>query len=264
MTDVVVTTDSRWTSAVDLYLACGFVEVARDGSDTHFVKRRPGKDGRRLKLFLMSSCDLGASRDSLHGLLRRGARAALIFNALDQYRDDSGRLPADPSPDREPNASIAALASLGVVHEELDLRDYFTEGAALRARLGEFDLVWVSGGNTFVLARAMKASGFGSAAAAALESGHLVYAGYSAGACVTGPDLRGVELMDDASVVPPGYPATKTPPPALGWVPWRIVPHWRPDGGEPSATAAAEHLAAADLEFRPLSDGDAITFEREE
>lgn len=38
-TEVVVTTDTPWTSAVDLYRACGFTEAHRDESDTHFLKR---------------------------------------------------------------------------------------------------------------------------------------------------------------------------------------------------------------------------------
>ena len=42
--EVVVTTDSPWTSAVDLYLSCGFAEVARDEADTHLVKRSARQD----------------------------------------------------------------------------------------------------------------------------------------------------------------------------------------------------------------------------
>jgi N-acetylglutamate synthase-like GNAT family acetyltransferase len=36
VTEVVVRTDTPWTSAVELYLACGFTEVDRDDIETHF------------------------------------------------------------------------------------------------------------------------------------------------------------------------------------------------------------------------------------
>jgi ribosomal protein S18 acetylase RimI-like enzyme len=36
MTGVRVATDTPWTSAVELYRACGFNEVGSDGTDTHF------------------------------------------------------------------------------------------------------------------------------------------------------------------------------------------------------------------------------------
>ena len=36
VTEVVVSTDTPWKSAVELYLACGFIEVDRDDTDTHF------------------------------------------------------------------------------------------------------------------------------------------------------------------------------------------------------------------------------------
>lgn len=39
MTDVVVSTDSPWASAVALYRACGFTELDRDDVETHFVLR---------------------------------------------------------------------------------------------------------------------------------------------------------------------------------------------------------------------------------
>ena len=36
LTEVIVLTDTPWTSAVALYLACGFEETGRDETDTHF------------------------------------------------------------------------------------------------------------------------------------------------------------------------------------------------------------------------------------
>ena len=37
MSEVRVLTDTPWTRAVELYAACGFTEVRRDATDTHFV-----------------------------------------------------------------------------------------------------------------------------------------------------------------------------------------------------------------------------------
>lgn len=37
MSEVRVLTDTPWTSAVELYAACGFAEVRRDATDTHFA-----------------------------------------------------------------------------------------------------------------------------------------------------------------------------------------------------------------------------------
>ncbi len=123
--------------------------------------------------------------------------------------------------------------------------------------LERFDLVWVLGGNAFVLARAMTASGFGEALVSAMDRG-LVYAGYSAGACVAGPDLRGIHLMDPADDLPPGYDGTM-PAHSLGLVPFRIVPHWRSDHPETArADAAVGWLAQHSLEYRALRDGEVV------
>lgn len=39
MTEIRVLTDTPWTSAVELYRACGFTDLGSDGTDTHFVLR---------------------------------------------------------------------------------------------------------------------------------------------------------------------------------------------------------------------------------
>lgn len=38
LTEVLVSTDTPWTSAVALYASCGFVEVSRDETDVHFIQ----------------------------------------------------------------------------------------------------------------------------------------------------------------------------------------------------------------------------------
>jgi len=104
----------------------------------------------------------------------------------------------------------------------------------------------------------MDACGFDQVAGGLVVSGQLVYADYSAGICVVTPDFEGIHLIDDADVVPPDYPAGAEPR-ALGWVPWRVVPHWSSDHPEANAASqAVEYLLQAELPFRTLRDGHAI------
>ena len=81
---------------------------------------------------------------------------------------------------------------------------------------------------------------------------------HSAGACVAGPDLQGIDLVDDASAVPPGYSAAIEPR-CLDLIPFRIVPHWRSEHPESELVeSAAVHLDAEGLSHRCLRDGQAL------
>ncbi len=204
-----------------------------------------------VKLYL-SSFRLARNRGALRDLVGRAGRAALVFNACDIYGDS--RL-------LNLQRETEDLASLGFECEELDLRSYFADFDGLRIRLDTYDLIWVVGGNSFVLARAMTQSRFGQAAFKPLDDGRLVYAGYSAGICVTAPDLEGIRLMDEPDALPAGYPEDVQAT-TLDWVPWRIVPHWRSQHPEaPLAELAVEHLLHNGLPFRTLRDGQAIVVE---
>src|SRR5690606_7325684 len=103
---------------------------------------------------------------------------------------------------------------------DLDLREYFDAPAALAERLSGLDLVWAVGGNSFVLARAMVQSGFYPALQERLADDDFRYGGYSAGSVVMAPDLDGIHVVDDPTVVPDGYPADVEPAGA-GLVPFR-------------------------------------------
>lgn len=201
---------------------------------------------------LLCSYRLGGHSRTLRSLAR-GARAAVIPNAGDRWPVSTEHR------DREAND----LADAGFDVSVLDLRGYFGKSDDLRRELAELDAVWVPGGNTFVLARAMNASGFRGVAGELIRAGDLVYAGYSAGACATGPDLDGIHLMDEPDVLPAGYGAdwaTDT----LGLLPWRIVPHWRSNHREAGlAETAVEYLLNKQLPFQTLQDGRAVLVDGE-
>jgi dipeptidase E len=93
---------------------------------------------------------------------------------------------------------------------------------------------------------------------AQLHRPEFVYGRYSAGACVAGPDLQGVDLIDDPAIVPDGYPPL-TEPTCLGVVPFRIVPHWRSAHRDArGADQAAAYLTEHGLAHRCLRDGEAV------
>jgi dipeptidase E len=192
---------------------------------------------------------VGENPRALRDLVGSGTSAAVIFNARDAV--PSERL-------NYVEQEFGSLRVLGFRTEELDLRAFFGDTVGLRANLRAYDLVFVVGGNTFVLARAMAESGFGVAIGELLEEDRIVYAGYSAGACIVGPDLDGCHLIDEADVVADGFTA-EVEPRALGWLPWRIVPHFRSEHEEaPLAQLAVEYLLGASLPFQALRDGQAF------
>lgn len=206
-----------------------------------------------MRLYL-SSYRIGSDRAVLHDLIGGSGRAGIILNALDLFADDRTR-----HLERERRD----LDDLGLDSEEIDLRAYFDASEKLRSHLEDFDLLWVVGGNTFVLARAMIQAGFDDAIHDRLVNNAILYAGYSAGICVTGPDLDGCHLMDDPDGLPDGY-ATDVKPLPLGWIPWRIVPHFRSDHPEAElADIAVKHLVDSSLPFQTLRDGQAFVIDGE-
>ena len=200
-----------------------------------------------MKLYL-SSYRIGTDRSALAELAGPPGRAGIVFNALDGFADRL-RIFAREWDD---------LSSLGFECEELDLRSYFDDLEGLSDRLSHLQFLWVVGGNTFVLARAMAQTRLGEALHGPLSEGRLIYGGYSAGSCVATPDLEGIQLMDDPAVIPLGY-SENVAPLTLHLVPWRIVPHWRSDHPESAdAEKAVEYLRQSGLDFRTLRDGEAL------
>jgi dipeptidase E len=207
-----------------------------------------------MRLYL-SSYRIGDRAGALLALLGNGKRAAIISNALDNVSPAAREIHR-----REVYDPHAELASLGITGEDLDLRRYFDQPARLAENLAGFDLVWVVGGNVFVLRRAMRQSGFDRLIVEMLDRDDIVYGGFSAGAVVATPSLDGIDLMDDPAEVPAGY----TPEviwDGLGLIDHAIVPHYRSAHPESAAAEkASKHFAARRVPFRTLRDGEVIVW----
>ncbi len=117
------------------------------------------------------------------------------------------------------------LRKLGFTAEEVDLRDYVDRPDALRAALEDVGLVWVRGGNTFVLRAQFARSGADVVLPELLARDAFTYSGYSAGACVVTPSLHGLETLDDPGEVAPTCGIDPIWD-GLGLVDRAIVPHW--------------------------------------
>jgi dipeptidase E len=202
-----------------------------------------------VRLYL-SSYNFGNAPETLSALALDNRRAAIIMNATDVY---------GPSRRSEyVEANRAGLGAIGFDSDELDLRDYFAQPDQLTRALESYGLVWAVGGNSFVLRRAMAYSGFDRAATARVLEGSLVYAGFSAGAVVATPTLRGLDIDDDPTTVPHRYEDAVIVE-GLSLVDYSIAPHYRSDHPE-SATIkrVVEYFEANRMPYTALRDGQAI------
>jgi dipeptidase E len=205
-----------------------------------------------MRLYL-SSYRFGDRVDLLLAMVGQGAKVGVIANALDAIpvasRADYARNVYDP---------VAALHAHGFDARSLDLRGYFGRPAALEAELAGFDLIWATGGNAFLLRRAMRQSGFDALIGKFLAADRLAYGGESAGAVVACPNLKGIELMDDPNQLAVGYDASIVWE-GLDLLPFHLVPHY--DSAHPE-TEAAEKVTVFMLDqamaYRTMRDGDVL------
>jgi dipeptidase E len=201
----------------------------------------------------LASHRIGEDLDELLTMVGPGARVAVVSNAIDfipaEARESYARTVHDP---------MAAFRDAGLDAYDLDLRRFFGRPGAIAAELARVGLVWAVGGNAFLLRRAMRQSGFDAVAPDLVRQDRLVYGGWSAGACVAGPHLRGLELMDDPAVLAPGY----DPAPVwdgLGLVDICILPHFRSEHPESEAAeAAASFMQANGIAHRTLRDDETL------
>jgi len=145
------------------------------------------------------------------------------------------------------------LVDIGIPEENitnLELDHPITVG-----ELGNYDVVFVDGGNTFYLLEKMRESGFDKAIAEYISKDTGVFVGVSAGTIVMGPDIAVAEPWDDRSKGK--LEDTK----GLGYTKAAYAPHYK----EESATILEELRSKANYEIHELRDDSAVLAdEREE
>jgi len=205
-----------------------------------------------MRLYL-SSFRNGSKPEELLKLLGTGRRTALIFNAQDWKSDGDRKTDLDQETER--------LRSIGLRPQEIDLRKYFGKPNELKEVLSGFDLIWVRGGNVFVLRRAFKQSGADKVIPELLRNDELVYGGYSAGVDIMQPHLHGIELVDDPNLVPKNY-EPEILWECLGLIPYCVAPHYKSDHPESAdIDKTVEYYIENHILFIALHDGQAIVIE---
>jgi dipeptidase E len=193
-----------------------------------------------MRLYL-SSFRAGAHPDRLVALAGNGRRTALIPNALDG-------IPADVR-ETHLRRDLYDLDAAGLDVTVTDLRE-----PAMVSDLASYDVVWVRGGNVFVLRRVLADTGADTVLVDLLRRDAVVYGACSAGACVLAPDLNGLELVDDPAAV--AEPIMT----GLGLLDRPFVPHVR-SPGHPETGACDAVSAAYSAARRPhwaLRDGEVL------
>lgn len=206
--------------------------------------------------FYLSSYKIGNETDKLKSMIPvNNKRTAYISNALDFSNDLERRKQSE-------QADIMQLNEVGLDDiEKIDLRDYFNKEDELTKKISEFGVIWVRGGNCFVLRQAMKLSGFDEIIKGLLNKEDILYGGYSAGVCILAPTLRGLELVDDPNVKP--YESQKeTIWDGVGILDYSVVPHYKSDHPESEKIdEVIEYMTKNKIPFKPLRDGEVIIIE---
>ncbi|MFA6076957.1 MAG: Type 1 glutamine amidotransferase-like domain-containing protein [Candidatus Paceibacterota bacterium] len=205
-----------------------------------------------MKLYL-SSYKFGNHPEKLAELAGSNKKVAVIMNAVDfgdKERQHNSLL-----------AQIEKLNELGFEARGLDLRNYFGKKDELREYLKGIGMVWIHGGNTFILKRAFEQSGFEILIKEFVINDQIIYAGFSAAVCVATPTLRGAELVDNPNVVPEGYIPNFSWN-GLGLIPYNVAVHYQSNHPESELVEKeVEYFKEKSMPYKTLQDGEVIVVE---
>ena len=202
-----------------------------------------------MRLYL-SSFKFGNHIEKLGELVGTGKEVAVILNARD-YKSPEER-------SKYLDWEIEMLNSVGFNAEELDLRNYFGKEKDLENLLNEKQLVWIDGGNTFLLRRAMRQSGFDNIIQELLKDDKIVYAGFSAACVVLQKDMHGLDLVDDPNIISEGY-EKETIWEGLGLIDFYLAVHYKSDHPESAMVdKEVEFCEKNNIPYKTLRDGEVL------
>ncbi len=202
-----------------------------------------------MRLFLASHKFSGHEAEAKN-LYKNCQKVALILNAQDtaEYAELRPQKVAD---------ELAIWQNLGVNAEELDLREYYDRPDALAEDFRQYDGVWARGGNCFELRMAMLKSGADKLIKKCLADDSIVYGGYSAGVCILGKTLQGLDLCDDITSVKKTHGSLEWS--GLGVTSYTIVPHFESDHPESlDIDRVVDYLTQHNINYKTLRDDQVL------
>ncbi len=204
-----------------------------------------------MRLYLASH-NLGSYANELLKLVGEGRKALFIENARDYYPDEKRA--------NDLQEKLAMLSELGFEVEELNLRDYFGEPDKLRNFIDSYrpDLIYVSGGNVFLLATAYHLSGFDEILRKDLANDKYVYGGFSAGTMAICKTIR---IYGHDHLVPERVPevyGVNAVLDGIGLVDYQLIPHADVPKRLETTKEYIERIEGAGLKALPLNQEAAI------
>lgn len=206
-----------------------------------------------MRLYL-SSHGFGDHLERLQAMVGANKKTLFIDNAKDDLDEN----------DRAQHVSdkLREFEAAGFEPYELDLRKYFGQPEILAKIVANAGLVWASGGNTFLLRRAMVYSGLDTMLGNDLKQDLFVYGGSSAGSIVMTKTLHGTENGDDPYAVPPGYSADIIWD-GLGLIYPQLIPHYQSEWFGTEAQAMADYFETNGFKYETLRDGEVYVVDGE-
>jgi dipeptidase E len=205
--------------------------------------------------FYISSFKIGDVPNRLVDLFNDEKTIAYISNALDFAKPESKQKHVD--------WDINDLTLAGFEVMPIDLKDYFGKQEEFQTVFEHVQGVYVSGGNTYDLRRAMQLSGFDDILIDTLLPTNFVYAGYSAAGCVLSKTLKGYDIVDDPNLHTFGDYETMWE--GLGIIDWQFAPHFDSDHHESEeVNKEIEYCEQHGMPYKKLRDGEVIIFEKTE
>jgi dipeptidase E len=201
-----------------------------------------------MRLYL-SSFKIGNQPQNLVELVGLNKNTVVILNARDHKQERRNEYLL---------GETEALNDLGFEVEELDLRNYFGKEKELEEFLRKKDLVWIEGGNTFLLRRAMKQSGFDNVIKKLLKEDSIVYGGFSAAVVVLQKSLHGLDIVDNPNNISEGYDSEVIWD-GLGILNYNVSVHYKSDHPESALVdKEVQYNKDNNIPYKTLRDGEVL------
>lgn len=152
--------------------------------------------------------------------------------------------------------NVKILEDVGFKVTLLDLRNYFYDNEKLVDDIKNYNAIYVRGGNVFVLRKAMSLSGFDKYLIDNRENDNILYIGESAGTCVLGKTLRGLDILDEPVNV---YNNDLVTYEGIGLLDFTPVPHYKSEYvGVKMVDDTVKYMEKNNIKYKTIKDGEVI------